>query len=56
MDAPATSPGPMRERWLDEWVSYGFRQIGEYLAKHAEFARYCEQRAKQADNGPSPPR
>jgi hypothetical protein len=56
MDAPAISPGPMGERWLDEWVAYGFRQMGEYLAKHAEFARYCEQRAKQAQNGPSSPR
>ena len=34
----------MRERWLEEWVAFGFRQMGEYLAKHAEFARYCEQR------------
>jgi hypothetical protein len=46
MDVPTTSPGLMRERWLEEWVSYGFRQMGEYLAKQAAFARYCEQRAK----------
>jgi hypothetical protein len=56
MDAPATSPGLMRERWLEEWVAFGFRQMGEYLAKHAEFARYCEQRAKQVRDRRSPSR
>jgi hypothetical protein len=56
MDAPATAPGLMRERWLEEWVAFGLRQMGDYLAKHAEFACYCEQRAKQAPDGPPPPR
>lgn len=56
MDVPTTSPGLMRERWLEEWVSYGFRQMGEYLAKQAAFARYCEQRAKPTGDLPSPPR
>jgi hypothetical protein len=43
-----TSPHSLRERWLEEWVSYGFRQMDEYLAKQAEFARYCERRAAEA--------
>jgi hypothetical protein len=54
MDVPMTSPESMRERWLEEWVAYGFRQMGEYLAKHAEFARYCERRAAQlSDSRPA---
>jgi hypothetical protein len=54
MDAPMTSPALMRERWLEEWVAYGFRQMGEYLAKQAEFARYCERQVADASDPPSP--
>jgi hypothetical protein len=54
MDVPTTSPGLMQERWVEEWVAYGFRQMAEYLAKQAEFARYCEQRAARADGEPQP--
>jgi hypothetical protein len=50
MDVPLTSPESMRERWLEEWMAYGFRQMGDYLAKHAEFARYCERQAAKASD------
>jgi len=56
VDVSTSSSGLMRERWLEEWVAYGFRQMGEYLAKQAEFARYCEQRAKRAGGLPARPR
>jgi hypothetical protein len=28
------------ERWLTEWVEFGFREIDHYLMKHAEFAEW----------------
>jgi hypothetical protein len=31
-------------RFLNEWVEFGMIQLNAYLAGHARFARYCEER------------
>lgn len=32
------------ERFLHEWLEMGMADMSAYLAKHARFAAYCEQR------------
>lgn len=43
-----TAPPPaitvvVDERWIGEWVAYGFIELGAYLEKHAAFAAYLDQ-------------
>lgn len=30
------------ERWMKEWVEFGFEEMRPYLARHNEFRTYCE--------------
>jgi hypothetical protein len=30
----------MDEQWLDEWVTWGLREIDHYLVRHAQFANW----------------
>ena len=30
------------ERWMGEWVAYGFVEMARSLANHADFDRYLE--------------
>jgi hypothetical protein len=39
-----TTPPAIDERWLDEWVTFGMRQLVDYLARHAAFDAYCRRR------------
>jgi len=39
-----TTPPAIDERWLDEWVTFGMRQLADYLARHAAFDAYCRRR------------
>jgi hypothetical protein len=32
------------ERFLSEWLAYGFREMGAYLGKRARFAAYLDSR------------
>ncbi len=32
------------ERWMREWIAYGFVEISKSLASHAEFDAYYERR------------
>jgi hypothetical protein len=32
------------DRFIGEWVDYGFREMRAYLDKHARFARYLDDR------------
>jgi len=32
------------ERFLSEWLAYGFREMGAYLDKRARFAAYLDSR------------
>jgi hypothetical protein len=33
------------ERWVAEWVAFGFSEMETYLRKHAQFTLYCERRS-----------
>lgn len=33
--------GQIDERFVDEWIEFGFAEIVIYLAKHANFYRWC---------------
>jgi hypothetical protein len=32
----------MDEQWLDEWVTWGLRELDHHLARHAQFANWLE--------------
>jgi hypothetical protein len=32
------------DRFMDEWVEFGIRELSAYLAKHARFARFLAER------------
>jgi hypothetical protein len=32
------------DRFIGEWVDFGFREMRAYLDKHARFARYLDER------------
>ena len=40
----STHPLEIDERWLNEWVAFGMRQLTDYLARHAAFDAYCRKR------------
>ena len=33
------------DRFLSEWLAYGFREMGAYLDKQARFAAYLDRRS-----------
>lgn len=37
------------ERWLQEWVAYGMRELRRYLSCHAAFADYLDRNRKEQD-------
>jgi hypothetical protein len=41
---PSTPRFEIDERFLHEWFEMGLADMSAYLAKHARFAAYCEQR------------
>jgi hypothetical protein len=32
------------DRFLGDWIEFGMIQVNAYLAGHARFARYCDER------------
>ena len=44
------------DRFLRDWIEFGFRQLSAYLAKHARFSRYCDEREKPGSAGQEPTR
>jgi len=34
------------DRFLADWVSFGFDRLEAYLANHARFAAFCERRER----------
>lgn len=39
------------ERFLHEWVEMGIADMAAYLAKHARFAAFCDQRDRHSTQG-----
>jgi hypothetical protein len=37
------------DRFMNEWVEYGMREMDAYLAKHARFARFLHDRDCDGD-------
>jgi hypothetical protein len=35
------------DRFLGDWIEFGIGEMHAYLAKHAQFARYCDEREHQ---------
>jgi hypothetical protein len=38
----ATNSIEIDDRFLGEWLDFGFREMRAYLEKHARFARYLD--------------
>jgi hypothetical protein len=38
---PAAITVEVDERWMGEWIAYGFVEMGVSLANHADFEQYC---------------
>jgi hypothetical protein len=36
------------DRFIGEWLDFGFREMRAYLEKHARFARYLAERENRA--------
>jgi hypothetical protein len=36
------------DRFIGEWLDFGFREMRAYLDKHARFARYLDERENRA--------
>ena len=36
------------DRFMGEWLDFGFREMRAYLDKHARFARYLDERENRA--------
>ena len=36
------------DRFMGEWVNYGFSEMRAYLDKHARFARYLDERENRS--------
>jgi len=36
------------DRFMGEWLDFGFRELRAYLDKHARFARYLDERENRA--------
>jgi hypothetical protein len=36
------------DRFIGEWVDFGFREMRAYLDKHARFARYLDERENRS--------
>ena len=52
MSAHSSTPRfQIDERFLHEWFEMGMADMSAYLAKHARFAAYCEQRDDPAPAG-----
>jgi hypothetical protein len=41
------TPIELDPHWLEEWVTYGFIELYAYLANHAAFAAFLDQKEKQ---------
>ena len=35
------------DRFIGEWLDFGFREMGAYLDKHARFARFLDERDRR---------
>ncbi len=35
------------DRFIGEWLDFGFREMRAYLEKHARFARYLDERDRR---------
>jgi hypothetical protein len=44
MDEITPSRAQIDDRYLAEWLEFGFREISVYLDKQARFARYLNER------------
>lgn len=47
-DSPNPKHVEVDDRFLADWIDFGFDRMVDYLAKHARFAAFCEHR----DAGP----
>lgn len=36
------------ERWMNEWLEFGMRELESYLGKHRKFDAYYERRSRRA--------
>ena len=37
----------IEDRWLEEWVRYGLRDLDHYLRRHAAFSAWLEARERR---------
>ena len=37
-------PVDIDDRFFGDWIEFGMRELGAYLGRHAQFARYLQQR------------
>jgi hypothetical protein len=38
------APAEIDDRFFGDWFEFGMRELGAYLGRHAQFARYLQQR------------
>lgn len=50
MPAPAVPGGEVDERFIKEWLAYGFRAMSVYLAHWAEFDAWLEAHPQPKDS------
>ena len=46
---PLTLPAGSNEKWIQEWVDYGFARISERLSKQTEFENYYRDHHQQEE-------
>jgi hypothetical protein len=39
-----TAAAEIDDRFFGDWFEYGMRELSSYLGRHAQFARYLQQR------------
>ena len=44
---PLTLPPGSNEKWIQEWIDFGFSRMSERLSKQMQFEHYYETREKE---------